>query len=96
MKADTRHTDGRIERQLDRSVKIPLKRFAYGWRSLRQTGRDRQTYIQILIFSLVAVGTEGIEAHCIFGTLYERRSPPLSFYCLILPWFETSTHLLLS
>ena len=29
--------------------------------------------------SLVAVGAVGLEIHCILGTAYERRSPPVSF-----------------
>ena len=28
---------------------------------------------------------EGLETHCILGTADERRSPSLSFRCLILP-----------
>ena len=35
--------------------------------------------------SLIAVGAVGVESHCILGTVDERRSPSLSFRCLILP-----------
>ena len=35
--------------------------------------------------SLIAVGAVGLESHCILGTADERRSPSLSFRCLILP-----------
>ena len=45
--------------------------------------------------NLVAVGAVGLESHCILGTADERRSPSLSFHCLILPEFEKGTHLLL-
>ena len=37
----------------------------------------------------------GLESHCILGTPDERRSTSLSFRCIILPWFERGTHLLL-
>ena len=35
--------------------------------------------------SLIAVGAVGVRVHCILGTADERRSPSLSFRCLILP-----------
>ena len=38
--------------------------------------------------SLEVVRLKGLEAHCILGTMYERRCQSLCFRCLILPWFE--------
>ena len=43
---------------------------------------------------LIAVGAVGVEAHCILGT-DEWRRPSLSVRCLIFPWFEKGTRLLL-
>ena len=34
---------------------------------------------------LLAVGAVGLESHCILGTADKRRSPSLSFRCLISP-----------